>query len=127
MVLLQHLLSKNEIAFLSGSKGFTGKQSRDIKYRLNQKLRLLNLDLASVAADFRGGAAELRDDQEEAALVAQPGRALQYSEKDRTMRSLGRELNPRPLPVGDKFEPYLTKVTLYQAELPRQSNGRSSQ
>jgi hypothetical protein len=42
--------------------------------------------------------------------------------------SLGRELNPRPLPLSDSSsEPNLTKVTLYQAELPRQLNEQSNQ
>ena len=45
-------------------------------------------------------------------VVAQPSRALQLSEKDKISRSLGWDLDPRPLPLGSKlFEPYLTKVT----------------
>jgi hypothetical protein len=34
------LLSKNERAYLAGSKDFTAKQRRDIKYRLNKKMKL---------------------------------------------------------------------------------------
>ncbi len=125
---MQYIFSKNEIAYLTGSKEFTGKQRRDIKYRLNQKLRLLNNN-GDDDDDSRGGAAEFRGGLP-ALGVAQAGRALPNGviEKERIMRSLGRELNPRPLPLGSRlFEPYLTKVTLYQAELPRQLNEQSSQ
>ena len=52
-------LSKAERDYLSGSREFTNKQKRDIKYRLNKKLRLLNSDIAAIS-NFRG-AAELRD------------------------------------------------------------------
>jgi hypothetical protein len=34
------LLSKNERAYLAGSKEFTAKQRRDIRYRLNKKMKL---------------------------------------------------------------------------------------
>jgi hypothetical protein len=46
---MRYLLSNQEVAYLSGSKDLTSKQRRDIRYRLNQKLRLL------------GAAADLRD------------------------------------------------------------------
>src|SRR6266511_123279 len=103
--MVQHLLSKTEIAFIQDSSQFTKAQARCIRYRLNKKLRTLNVELAdlqqqllapsSSVSNFRGGVAELRDGQ--AALVAQPGRALPYTEKDKIIASLGRELNPRPL------------------------------
>jgi hypothetical protein len=55
------------------------------------------------------------------ALVAQPGRGLSNDydvEMDEKIKSLGGDLNPRPLPLeGRLFEPNLTKVTLYQADL----------
>lgn len=38
------LLSKNERAYLTGSKEFTAKQRRDIRYRLNKKLKLCKGD-----------------------------------------------------------------------------------
>jgi hypothetical protein len=44
--------------------------------------------------------------------------------------SLGRDLDPRPLPLGGEkplMDLYLTKVTLYQAELPRQLDEQSNQ
>jgi hypothetical protein len=37
--LARYLLSKGEVAYLSGSKELTSKQRRDIRYRLNKKLK----------------------------------------------------------------------------------------
>jgi hypothetical protein len=47
---MRYLLSKQEIAYLSGSKELTSKQRRDIRYRLNKKAANLR-----GTADFRGG------------------------------------------------------------------------
>ena len=115
-----------ERAYLNGTRDFTKAQRRYIKCRLKKKLRLLNEESCNAAAML-----QRLDDLR----VAQPGRALQeqLTEKDKTLRrSLGRELNPRPLPIRGKSsmlleEPYLTKVTLYLAELPRQLNEQSNQ
>src|SRR5918999_514692 len=52
-------LSKAERDYLSGSREFINKQKRDMKYRLNKKLRLLNSDIAAIS-NFRGPA-ELHD------------------------------------------------------------------
>jgi hypothetical protein len=70
-------------------------------------------------------------------LVGQHGRAEPVTKiensrnltvRERIKLSLGRDSSPRPLPLSDSAkERNLTKVTLYQAELPRQSNGQSSQ
>jgi hypothetical protein len=46
---MRDLLSKQEIAYLSGSKELTSTQRRDIRYRLNKKAANLR------GADFRGG------------------------------------------------------------------------
>jgi hypothetical protein len=105
-------------AFLNGTRNFTKAQQRYIRYRLKKKLRLLDESRDAAAAQL------LRLDT----TVAQPGRGLPNIEKDIIKESLGRDSNPRPLPIGSRlFEPYLTKVTLYQAELPRQRNEQSSQ
>ena len=66
-----------------------------------------------------------------------PGRALlsnrDNNNNDMREESLGRDSDPRPLPLWGNItrcyndEPYLTKVTLYQAELPRQLDEQSSQ
>jgi hypothetical protein len=44
--MVQHLLTKTEIAFLSGSREFTKPQARCIRCRLNKKLRTLSVELA---------------------------------------------------------------------------------
>jgi hypothetical protein len=69
--------------------------------------------------------------------LGQPGRALlsnrDNNNNDMREESPGRDSDPRPLPLWGNIirctndEPYLTKVTLYQAELPRQLDEQSSQ
>jgi hypothetical protein len=113
------LLSPIEQAYLNGTREFTKAQQRYIRYRLKKKLRLLDESRDAAAAKL------LRLDK----LVAgQPGRALPggcnntNSEKEGALGGIPdvfRRFRTRDL--------YLTKVTLYQAELPRQSNGQSSQ
>jgi hypothetical protein len=106
-----------------------------VRSRLNKKLRrfvdqemplLLEEGYLSDIAEFRN-IADSRNSSN--ALVAQPGRELPSREiENNEKRSLGGDLDPRPLPLGSRlFEPYLTKVTLYQAELPRQLNEQSNQ
>jgi hypothetical protein len=51
---LRFLLSRQEIAYLSGSKDLTSKQRRDIRYRLNKKLKLFGGSRA-VAAEVASG------------------------------------------------------------------------
>jgi hypothetical protein len=97
-----------------------------MRYRLKKKLRLLDERRDAAAA---GLLRRLDNNDNDSLVVGQPGRALQDSVKDRILRSLGGDLDPGPLPLGSRLfeEPYLTKVTLYQAELPRQLNEQSSQ
>jgi hypothetical protein len=87
-------------------------------------------ELFGIPKKSRDAAAASRAGAENLPVLAQPGKAL-TSDNNIENDSLGRALIPRPLPIGGKsslfFEPYLTKVTLYQAELPRQPNGQSSQ
>jgi hypothetical protein len=113
--MVQHLLSKTELAFLSGSRQFTKPQTRCTRYRLNKKLKTLNdIDVSA----FRDAAASEFRDAQAALIIAQPGRALLLNESDKEKEALG-GIRARDL--------YLTKVTLYQAELPRQLNEQSSQ
>jgi hypothetical protein len=128
-------LSPVEQAYLSGNREFTKPQQRYIRYRINKKLRLLDEELQVFAIQKSSSSNKSRDAAAAELprldyMVAQPGRVLrQLNEKERIMRrSLGGDLDPRPLPLGSRlFEPYLTKVTLYQAELPRQLNEQSNQ
>jgi hypothetical protein len=127
-------LSKAERDYLLGKD----QASHDyvcVKSRLNKKLKvfvdqelplLLGNGYLSDIAEFRN-IAVIRNTSK--ALVAQPGRGLPLIEcKNGKKESLGGDLDPRPLPLGSRlFEPYLTKVTLYQAELPRQLNEQSNQ
>ncbi len=46
------ILSKREIAFLSGSKEFTKPQARCIRCRLNKKLKMLDIELAELENKF---------------------------------------------------------------------------
>jgi hypothetical protein len=46
------ILSKTEIAFLSGSREFTKPQARCIRCRLNKKLKMLNVELAELENNF---------------------------------------------------------------------------
>jgi hypothetical protein len=50
--MVQHLLTKTELAFLSGSKQFTKPQARCIRCRLNKKLRTLIVELAELENNF---------------------------------------------------------------------------
>ncbi len=117
-------LSPTEQAFLNGSREFTKAQRRYIRCRLKKKIRLLQEESCNAAARLQ------RLDN---AQVAQSGRALReliLNEKDKILRigSLGGDLDPGPLPIRDYAkERNLTKVTLYQAELPRQLNEQSNQ
>jgi len=128
------LLTQTERDYLNGTREFTKPQQRYIRCRLKKKLRLLGDELqhigipigSSVAANTSGVAAGCNGPENGLALVAQPGRALpggcnNSNEKEALGGIPGtfRRFRTRDL--------YLTKVTLYQAELPRQSNGRSSQ
>ena len=45
------LLSKNERAYLAGSKEFTAKQRRDIRYRLSKKMKY-SVIVSSVGPKF---------------------------------------------------------------------------
>jgi hypothetical protein len=47
-----HILSKTEIAFLSGSREFTKPQARCIRCRLNKKLKLLSVELDELENKF---------------------------------------------------------------------------
>ena len=114
----------------------SGGYSRVIKSRLQKKIEVfVNQELPILVQKGYVDVTEFCNVTENRnALVAQPGRELpvhekQEEEEERTLRgSLGRELNPRPLPFRDSDkEPNLTKVTLYQAELPRQLNEQSNQ
>ncbi len=141
------LLTRTELDFLLELREFTKPQKRYIRYKLRRKVKefLCNelpllrqkgyiIDtISDVAASNYGVAASSHDYTVSGALVAQPGRALQelLIERDKIMRgkeSLGGDSNPRPLPIRDYAdERNLTKVTLYQAELPRQLNEQSNQ
>ena len=126
-------LSKAERDYLLGKD----QASHDyvcVNSRLNKKLKvfvdqelplLLEKGYLSDIAEFRN-IADFRNASD--ALVAQPGRGLLSREIENKKKSLGGDLDPRPLPLGSRlFEHYLTKVTLYQAELPRQLNEQSNQ
>jgi hypothetical protein len=101
---ISRILSKTEIAFLSGSKQFTKPQARCIRCRLNKKLKTLNLELSELqsnkglltVSNFGSGVADFCNGSQD--LVAQLGRALTNHEKDIEKKSLGRALIPRPLP-----------------------------
>jgi hypothetical protein len=62
------LLSKIERAYLSGTREFTKKQQRDIRYRLRKKLKTLGEELqpmgisTATTIESRDAAAEFRDD-----------------------------------------------------------------
>lgn len=58
--MLQHFLSKTELAYVQRTKEFTKAQQRCIRYRLNKKLRLLGVNGESMS-EFRDAASELRD------------------------------------------------------------------
>lgn len=63
--MLQHFLSKTEVAYLSESREFTKAQQRCIRYRLNKKLRLLGVsNFSESVSDLRDAASELRDGSE---------------------------------------------------------------
>jgi hypothetical protein len=51
------ILSKTEIAFLSGSREFTKPQARCIRCRFNKKLKMLNVELAELENNFDLGTA----------------------------------------------------------------------
>ena len=120
------LLSPVEQAYVNGTRQYTKNQRRYIRYRLNKKLRRLggeDFQVFGIPSSSRHAAAAKRDGQ--AALVAQPGRALSYHEIEKKKEALGGILGTfRCFRARDL---YLTKVTLYQAELPRQLNEQSSQ
>jgi hypothetical protein len=54
------LLSKTEKAYLANREQFSKRKQRDIRYRLNKKLRLLDQELM-IGEENSGGVAELRD------------------------------------------------------------------
>jgi hypothetical protein len=47
------LLSKTEKAYLANREQFSKRQQRDIRYRLNKKLRLLNEELGGKGSRIR--------------------------------------------------------------------------
>ena len=123
-------LSKAEWNYLTANSEFSGGYSRVIKSRLQKKLEVfVNQGLPVLVEKGYRDVTEFRNVKENCNMqVAQPGRGLPRYEIDNKLRSLGGDLDPRPLPLGSRlFEPYLTKVTLYQAELPRQPNEQSNQ
>jgi|SRR5215218_10506165 hypothetical protein len=115
-------LSPVEQAYLNGTRDFTKAQRRYIKCRLKRKLRLLNEERCNAAARL----------QRLDSMVAQPGRALtttnHHDERKNEPWTGFEPVTSTYMGRGHTEEDlYLTKVTLYQAELPRQPNGQSSQ
>jgi hypothetical protein len=99
------LLSPTEQAYVNGTRDFSKAQQRYLGYRIKKKFSRLGVAAAAAASECRDAAAASRDGPN--GLVAQPG--YYYIEKN----SLGRELNPRPLPL------YGGKILLF---LPYQGN-----
>jgi hypothetical protein len=61
-VVVQHILSKTELAFINGTRPFTKTQALCIKYRLNKKLKTLSVELAGLGVSgLRDAASEKRD------------------------------------------------------------------
>jgi hypothetical protein len=124
-------LSRAEWNYLTANSEISEDYNRVIKSRLQKKLSVfVNQELPILIEKRYLDVTKFRNVTEKCnTLVAQPGRALRKCEiENNEKRSLGGDLDPGPLPLGGRlFEPYLTKVTLYQAELPRQLNEQSSQ
>jgi hypothetical protein len=124
-------LSKAELDYLTTNRQFNDGYIRVIKSRLQKKIEVfVNQELPIIVEKGYLDITEFRNVTESCyALIAQSGRGLPLIERKNGKKgSLGGDLDPRPLPLGSRlFEPYLTKVTLYQAELPRQLNEQSNQ
>ena len=117
------LLSPTEQAYVNGTRDFSKAQQRYLGYRIKKKFSRLGV---AAASECRDAAAASRDGPN--GLVAQPGRALAWDDVN--------EIEKRKEALGGNSsgfnhiwtpDLYLTKVTLYQAELPRQLNEQSSQ
>jgi hypothetical protein len=134
------LLTQTERDFVSGTRQFTKPQIRYIRCRLKKKLRLLGDELQSfgipyswsVAARGSGVAAGCNAPEK---LAARHDRALpgdcnnsniEKGALGGTLDTLGEALSDAQRCIRTP-DLYLTKVTLYQAELPRHPNGQSSQ
>jgi hypothetical protein len=93
---------------LTGNSEIRGSYSRVIKSRLQKKLEVfVNQELPILVEKGYLDVTEFRNVTENCNIqVAQPGRGLPLSEKeeeDRIMRrSLGGDLDPRPLPLRGK-------------------------
>jgi hypothetical protein len=97
-------LSKAERDYLKANSEVSEGYSRIIKSRLQKKLEVfVNQELPILIEKGYLDVTKFRNVTENRnALVAQPGRALpRYEIENNEMRSLGRELNPRPLPFRD--------------------------
>ncbi|HJU34756.1 MAG TPA: hypothetical protein VJ695_06520 [Nitrososphaera sp.] len=109
------MVLKNERTYLAGSKEFTAKQRRDIRYRLNKKLR-------------RRGAAELRDgdddddDGRRSSLVRRVPPTDRVNERVKNIEEngwAGSELNQRSPPCQGSLLANIDKVA------PEQTNNQS--
>jgi hypothetical protein len=49
---MQHVLTKTDLAFLSGSRPFTKPQASCIRSRLNKKLKTLNAELTDLLQEL---------------------------------------------------------------------------
>jgi hypothetical protein len=94
------LLSKAEWNYLTANSEISGGYSRVIKSRLQKKLEVfVNQELPILVEKGYLDVTEFRNVTENCdTQVAQPGRAFGCNERERIVRSLGGDLDPRPLP-----------------------------